>query len=467
MNSGPLEELDHLVNKLIECQLSGSEANRLDTLLSGSAEAVRRYHELLDNHEALCAIYPGEVYESSLHSTSTEAAEASSRSVGSEGPTAAQAGAKWDTRTKLLAIAGTLIFLLSAGLFLERREADQSVATVVGINGALIWTGDGGRVVQDLSLGQELPGGTVEGVAPSSWIELQFQDGSTVGILGNSTLTFSDLGRKELHLKAGKLSCDVRPQPTGRPMFVHTRSALLEVLGTQFEVDAGLSSTVLDVNEGVVRLKRLSDGESVDVPARHRAIADTDQAVTAILVPDSISRWQSQLQLGPDYTQGKWSPQERERDATLRAVPYSTVDGRTIYTVGFGVSRGGNAPIVLQPGSRLRVRGRLAASANLFFGVTVRHAGGGFAGRFQTIRPAASFQGGEDFELTLELREFRLDVSLEEMEDKLPSAPFHLVVETFWCHSLYEPAGLEISRVELIPPAADDGALRDQKPAQD
>jgi len=140
----------------------------------------------------------------------------------------------------------------------------------------------------------------------------------------------------------------------------------------------------------------------------------------------------------------------------LRAIPYVTPKGKTIYTVGFGVSRGGKHPVVLQPGSRLRVRGRLASSAKVYFGVTVRKPGGGFAGRFQTIRPATAFRGGEDFELTLELRDFQLDVSLEEMKDKLPSTPFHLVVANFWCHSLYKPAGLELSFVELIPPAADE-----------
>ena len=124
--------------------------------------------------------------------------------------------------------------------------------------------------------------------------------------------------------------------------------------------------------------------------------------------------------------------------------------------MGFGVSRGGKPPVVLQPGSRLRVRGRLASTANVYFGVTVRQPSGGFAGRFQTIRPAAAFRGGEDFELTLELREFQLDVSLEEMKDKLPSTPFHFVLESSWCHSLYKPAGLELSLVELIPPATDE-----------
>ncbi len=66
MSSDSLEELDRLVFSLIDRQLSEAEVARLDTLLSESPETVIRYHELLDNHEALCAIYSGDVYRSSL-----------------------------------------------------------------------------------------------------------------------------------------------------------------------------------------------------------------------------------------------------------------------------------------------------------------------------------------------------------------------------------------------------------------
>ena len=53
MSSDSLEELDRLVFSLIDRQLSEAEVARLDTLLSESPETVIRYHELLDNHEAL------------------------------------------------------------------------------------------------------------------------------------------------------------------------------------------------------------------------------------------------------------------------------------------------------------------------------------------------------------------------------------------------------------------------------
>lgn len=157
------------------------------------------------------------------------------------------------------------------------------------------------------------------------------------------------------------------------------------------------------------------------------------------------------MHLGPDGTRGKWSPKTDEQEAKLRAVPFTTHQGQTIYTAAFGVSRGDKPPVILQPASRFRVCGHIASSHPVYFGVTVRHANGEFAGNFQTIRPAVEFQSAQDFEVILQFRDFRLDPSLIEMKNKLPSDPFGLVVESFWCHTLDKQAGLEVAEVELIP----------------
>lgn len=354
------------------------------------------------------------------------------------------------------AVAAAAVVALIASVYFQRPSAEREIAKITGLSGSLQWTGDGGRVVRDLNIETELSGGAIEGMAPDSWFELEFNDGSTVAISGNSMLTFSDYGQKKLYLKEGNVSGNVKPQPAGKPMLIYTRSAMLEVLGTQFEVEARLSATMLSVSEGKVRVKRLSDGSTVDVPAKHRVIAAADREMSPVLVPDSVNRWISQLHLGPDGTQGKWSPKTDEEDAKLRAVPFTTHLGKTIYTAALGVSRGDKPPVILQPTSRFRVRGHIASTHKVYFGVMVRHTGGEFAGNFQTIRPAVEFQSGQDFEVILHLRDFRLDPSLIEMKNKLPSAPFHLVVESMWCHTMDEQAGLEVTEVELIPPAEDE-----------
>jgi len=356
--------------------------------------------------------------------------------------------AKWP-----FAVAAAAVIALSASLYFLRPASERPIAKVAGLNGSLQWTGDGGRVFYDLSVGTQLPGGTIEGMTPGSWFELEFNDGSSVTISGNSALTFSDYGQKKLYLKAGNVSGNVKPQPADRPMLIYTRSAMMEVLGTQFEVEADLVATMLNVSEGKVRIKRLSDGNTVDVPAKHRVIAAAGQDMRPAPVPDAANRWKSQLHLGPEGAYGKWSPRTATEEARLEAIGYTMPRGFTIYAAALGVSRGDTPPVILQAGSRLRVRGHIASSHEVYFGVSVMYAAGGFAGKFQTVRPAVEFSGGEDFEVLLDLRDFGLDPSLGEIKDKLPRTPFHLVLESVWCHTLDQPSGLEIIEVELLPPA--------------
>ena len=151
-------------------------------------------------------------------------------------------------------------------------------------------------------------------------------------------------------------------------------------------------------------------------------------------------------------------PGSNTQDARLEAIPYTLPHGLTIYVTSFGVYRGDKPPVILRPASRLSVRGHIATSHDVFFGITVRHASGEFAGRFQTIRPANEFLSGKDFDVTLDLRDFQLDPSLSEWKDKLPDDPFNLVVESIWCHTLDKPAGLALTEVELIP-AVEDGRV--------
>ena len=69
-------------------------------------------------------------------------------------------------------------------------------------------------------------------------------------------------------------------------------------------VDLLGSRAELNVSEGKVRVKRLSDGREVDVPAKHRVIAGDEREMTPKRVPDSINHWKSQLDLGPTKAWG-------------------------------------------------------------------------------------------------------------------------------------------------------------------
>ncbi len=188
-----------------------------------------------------------------------------------------------------MALAAVIIVAVTGTLYYQHVNANRNIARITGLNGALTWIGNGGRIVQGsgseqeptrwsnvLSEDAELPGGTIEGTAPDSWFELEFDDGSSAMIFGDSILTFSDQGQKELRLKQGRFSATVVPQPAGEPMLIHTPLAVLKVIGTRFDVEAGPESTMLYVREGKVRIRRVSDGKMVDVQADHRVVVTSD-----------------------------------------------------------------------------------------------------------------------------------------------------------------------------------------------
>jgi hypothetical protein len=146
----------------------------------------------------------------------------------------------------------------------------------------------------------------------------------------------------------------------------------------------------------------------------------------------------------------KWSAAD-EQGTTRKASPLGIPERPTLFVVPFGLLEADNPPVVLLPESRLSVAGRLVTAQPVYFGVTVHHPNGDFAGRFLTMQAADEFESKSDFQVTLDLEKFQLDPSLVGMQDKLPATPFHFVVESIWFTTLEKDAGLEITELELAP----------------
>ena len=356
---------------------------------------------------------------------------------------------QWIMVTGWLVAAVAASFLIVFFATSNRKTQSKTIATVIGVNGPLQWTGNGGQLRSDLSVGMKLPGGTIDGVSPDSWFSLQFDDGSVVVTSGNSMLAFSDVGQKVLHLKSGRLSADVRPQPNGSPMLIHTRSATLEIVGTSFDIDADLAATALNVTEGKVRVKRRSDGKLVDVPAQHQVIAAADQELKVSQIPKVAHRWQSRLQNGPRRTYGRWLPGTSDQEPMLRCIPHLTEKNKTIYTASFAVTVPDAAPVMTNTGTMINVKGHLDRATDLYVGMTLKTAKGDFAGRFQVVLPSGYFQPDTTFNHFLEIENFTLDPSLSAMKDDLASSANELMVESIWCHTLYQQAGLALTSVEI------------------
>ena len=440
------DELDALLGKLVDEGLPVADKTRLNEILQNEPEARKYYDEYLDLHGALeeCLGVPD---FSSLNAViDPETKEESKLAFFPSG------GWGW-------AVAAAV----AIGLFIQfsgqqpEAKPELPIAQITKLSGPLLWTGDGGQVNRSLQAGTKLSGGTIEGMGPDAWLELEYKDGSQVVIAGNSILTISDLGQKELRLREGSFSAKVMPQPKGKPMLVRTRSALFEVMGTRFSVDAGLSSSTLTVNEGRVRATRLSDGSTVEVTAKQRVVAALDCELIPQDMPESVTLWQSHLENGKKRNHGEWMPPNGEELAHLKTVSYTLPaktdrKQRTIYTLGMPVSCGDHPPVILQPESKVRVRGRIASNHRIWFGMTLCSENGDFAGRFQTILPAEEFKSGEPFEVVLNLTDYHLDPSLAQWAESLPKAPYGLIVKSVWCHTLSDPAGLEVSEIELMTP---------------
>jgi len=440
------EELDALLGKLVDEGLPVADKTRLDEILQAEPGAREFYHEYLGLHGALeerLGVPDFSPLNAVIDPDTEEEIKPVSIPFGGWG---------W-------AVAAALVIGLFIQFFVERKgsETPVPIAQISKLSGPLLWTGDGGQVNSSLQAGTKLSGGTIEGMGPDAWFELEFNDGSQVVIAGNSMLTISDLGQKELRLREGSFSANVMHQPEDRPMLVRTRSALFEVMGTRFSVDAELSSSTLTVNEGKVRATRLSDGSTVEVAAKHRVVAALDCELVPEKMPDSVTLWQSHLENGRKRNHGEWMPPNGEEPAHLKTVPLtlSAKDDRkqkTIHTLSMPVSSGDHPPVVLQPETKIRVRGKIASSHRIWFGMTLIRENGDFAGRFQVILPAEEFKSGEPFEVVLNLINYELDPSLAQWAESLPKAPYGLIVKSVWCHTLWDPAGLQVSEIELMIP---------------
>ena len=446
------QELDELLGRLVDDALTPSDRDRLNEILRDKPEAATQYHAYLDVHEGL---------ELQLSIPNFEALDATTKIV--EPPSTPS------YMKPLLAMAALVLLGFFINALVQPSAApvppanqmagidsDKPIARVKGLSGSLVYTGDRGAVHNDLAMGSRLSGGTIEGMTPDAWFELEFSDGSTIMISGVSMLTFSDEGQKKLRLKEGGFSANVNPQPEGKPMLVLTRTALFEVMGTRFSVDAAATAATLTVSEGRVRATRLSDSKSVEVSAQHRVVASQNYELIPERLPDSIFKWQSQFEKGKKQGNGDWIPAQGNEPAHLRAIPY-TIDAkldpqqRTLYTISTKVTQEDSPSVILTPGSRIRVQGKIDSPHRIWFGLTLRKPDGGFAGHFQIIVPAERFRAGEAFDVTLNPEEYHLDPSLKKWAADLAKTPFNLEIGSLWCHSLWDPVGLQVHKMEIIP----------------
>ena len=444
MHSLKNTDLDNLLAKLVDDSITDEELAVLEKILDGDVLAQRRYFHYLDLHMDL--------QERVTHSKI--------------GPRTRSSSFKW----KVAGVAAMFCLWIGLSYFAVNGGSGSkspAFARITGMEGLIEWSAEAGPIINDLSVGDPLNEGILEGLNSNSWVKIELNDGSEAVISGVSKLKFSqDEGSKVLRLSQGYLSVNATPQPEDKPMLVFSPGARAEVLGTQFNVVASPESTRYTVNEGLVRVKRIDDGSVQEVSANHYVVAKlkSEDEFKSVLLKDYSEEWKSEFPRDarrghlyqPKLTQGILSPQR------LRTKPCLWFEkGRKPelhFSVNIGVSATGPLPVRIDKDAKFKVRGRIDTnmfgvdnSNSFLVGFTSNYANGGFSGKYITKEKVdlSSKENNDQFEIEIPVSEF-MKVKKGKIKDSwVLGSSAGLELLDIWFVT-YQNIGLEIFDVEII-----------------
>ena len=304
----------------------------------------------------------------------------------------------WPALAAVLAVLGCVAAFWFGGRF----AAPQTIVEVEDVTGALNWTGPIGQLRVGLVRGSKLSAGQLETAGEGAAALLRFKDGTRVTLYSGTQVALAEDGQKQLRLKSGSLACEVSVQPAGRPLVVRTPTAILEVLGTVFSVTASGDETTVKVEEGRVRLARLTDGSVVDVVRHQTAVAAVSQSSQLKVQPEGTPpvRWRRTFELPPlPHWKGEWQRAEGRDPGLVRGVPCvagQREDGMPVYQLGVTARGQGAHLVTLLPDSKVRLRWRTGRPATVRVMLSVQQADGRFGGNFVTRIPKEATRSDSD-----------------------------------------------------------------------
>ena len=411
------DRLNHLLARLVDETIETDELTELESLLDGNPKAQDHYFHYLGLHNDL---------QSSQHEAITTPAKPSSRRSFAQ-----------------IAAAAAIILL---GIALLAWQPDERFATIVDYSGPVSWSDAEGNQIE---VGLKVGAGTLEGAGGESWVELMFADGTEAQLSGIGKLKLKKRdGQKLLHLSGGSLSIDAQPQPDGKPLRVFTPSAEAEVLGTQFNVLANAYSTRLNVNEGLVKVKRLADGSTEQVKADHEITASLEAETDFVAKRRGhpATAWQSDFGRGHRVGAGNLTAHGTVRakthlwrgDAMLGEKLEKPI---LLHTVTFHPSTGRQPRIKIQDGQRFVLKGRTTQDGQVHVGFSANEWNGGLYGKYATYHKVTA----PEFEIEIPLS------GMKRTKSVFAEHPEGQELIHIWIQSVRRDIGLEIESVELLP----------------
>jgi ferric-dicitrate binding protein FerR (iron transport regulator) len=205
----------------------------------------------------------------------------------------------------ILLVAGLIEFLSPPA---QPGDVPRVIATLEQVSGNVRVTSADAQTPAIDSPTEIRSGDTVRTQGGLSSAVLVYPDGTRLSLVGNTSLTASERDRKSIVLHGGTMFGAVSSQPADRPLLVTTPQDSVQVLGTRFSLDATRLETDLRVSEGRVRLTRLQDGKSVEVPAGRRVVSSAASALVVEAIPNTPDEWSEDFEEGlpEDWGGGKF-----------------------------------------------------------------------------------------------------------------------------------------------------------------
>jgi len=358
--------------------------------------------------------------------------------------------------THWLALAASVAVLaFSAWLFLNSHDAP--VLTLVDSSGTVVWN-HGGEMRVNVSEGEKLAAGTLETLGETASAQLKFADGTLISLTGESELSFSEENQKLLVLRKGSLSAQVKPQPRSRPMIIRTPSAEAEVVGTTFNLSARPDDTLLKVDEGLVKLKRLADGTSINVPAQSSAVASLNSTLKLdpAVTPEPLTHWRFDFatSIPPQIWRGIWhGTPEGGRMVASPYVAQKSKEGTVVTHFGVSIRTGYLSPplaLVVTEKSIIRYRLKQNESAPLQIMLLTNKPGGGFGGNFECKLGRDEFRPDAEgwFELEIPISKFKPVDGRPHFRARHPS-PVGNLISSFLLSTFKLDTGLTVAQFEL------------------
>jgi ferric-dicitrate binding protein FerR (iron transport regulator) len=346
----------------------------------------------------------------------------------------------------VLGLAMTGFWFLGGGPVLAR------VTKVTGASGVF---GKRGASEKALPAGLMLRAGDmIETRACDSWVELELRDGSRLTVAGHSMLRLLQPSRDSdrFSLLRGTLWRSPSSNRVTAPLVVETPASRVEAGGSQFDLQATSTETLLRVNAGRALLKHQLQQVPVEVPGGSQVEVTLASPATPVPhpQPSPVAAWSCDFGDTTAILLGRRLGSIRGTVIRMGAEPllWPLPDRAPIllHAVSVSVLQSLGRPVELKATTRIRFTGRLQTAKTVRFGFSTQRMCGVFSGKFEVDVTAAQLGVvGEPWTVELPVAAFR------PLHPELSPAPAGLELNDIYALTVIDDAGLELNRIEVLP----------------